>query len=144
MSKKSLSIMTIHGNTSQYMYCHTNIYTPEESRIHVLHVLTCIALYCDVLSCEGENTNTNVQKEREGIEGEGEGENTNQWRRDRGEFEFPPIRQKIQQKFCRISKNITDDRFVILRIVYGKLSCEVMVWAKTRTDSQNQRASSTL
>ncbi len=82
--------MTIHGNTSQYMYCHTNIYTPEEFRIHVLHVLACIALYCDVLSFEGESTNTNVQKEREDIEGEVEGENMNQWGRDRGDLGVSP------------------------------------------------------
>jgi hypothetical protein len=42
-----------------------------------------------------------------------------------------PILLKILQEFLQISKNIPDDRFVILRIVHEELSCEVMVQAKT-------------
>jgi hypothetical protein len=55
-----------------------------------------------------------------------------------------PILLKILQELIQISKNITDDRFVILRIVYEELSYEVMVQAKTRTqtDRHNKRASS--
>jgi len=54
-----------------------------------------------------------------------------------------PILLKILQKFSRISKNITDDRFVILRILYEELSCEGWFGRKQKhTDRHNNRASS--
>ncbi len=54
-----------------------------------------------------------------------------------------PILLKILQKFSRISKNITDDRFVILRILYEELSCEGWFGRKQKhTDRNNNRPSS--
>ncbi len=52
VSQLQLPCTSMHCHIPKYMYCHNNIYTPKEPRIHEFmywHALDCISLYRDVL-----------------------------------------------------------------------------------------------